>query len=76
MILPTKHIKTSQSVVGLGAAVLNILAEEQTLTRLWESARLELDKITFERFVLTLDFLYMLGCIELTRGLVRRRRAL
>jgi hypothetical protein len=73
MILPTKHIKTSQSIIGLGAEILRILGDEQTLTRLWENMRLRNEKVTFERFILTLDFLYLLGCIDLKGGLLHRK---
>jgi hypothetical protein len=73
MILPTKHVKISQSIVGLGAEVLRVLGDEQTLTRLWEGLRSTADKVTFERFILALDFLFLLGCIEMTDGVLRRR---
>jgi hypothetical protein len=73
VILPTKHVKTSQSLIGIGAGILQVLVTQQTVTRVWEVARLRSDKITFERFILALDFLYCIGCIELRDGLLRRK---
>lgn len=73
MILPTKHVKVSQSLIGVGADILRILTTQQTVTRVWENARLRSDNITFERFILALDFLYCIGCVELSNGLLSRK---
>ncbi|QHV97301.1 ABC-three component system middle component 6 [Spirosoma endbachense] len=71
MILPTKHIRISESLLGLGAFLLrDITATPQTVDDL--IARM--DKInrqlkgTFhgiDNLVLTLDFLYLIGSIDI-----------
>ena len=74
MILPTKHISPQRSLLAVGAIVLEHLGESQTLTRLWGRLRTVPEIGTFERFVLALDLLYALGALELSNGVLSRRR--
>lgn len=76
MILPTKHVTARRSVLGVGAQILFFLSDDQTVTRLWGSVRSGEDGTTFRQFVLALDLLYLLGCVELSDGILRRRRSL
>ena len=72
MILPTKHIPTEQSLIGLGAMLLQRLGRPRTVTNLWEEVR-ELPVLgTFDRFSLAIDFLFVLGVVELRAGQLRR----
>jgi len=75
MILPTKHISTERSLLGIGAALLTRLDQPRTISGLWERARVIPEVVSFERFVLGLDLLYTIGAIELVDGLVRRRQS-
>ena len=72
MILPTKHIKLSNSLLNVGAEVLKHLDESQTVTSLWNKSRSISHVKTFERFTLGLDLLFMLGIIEYKDGLLRK----
>jgi len=74
MILPTKHIPTSQSLLGVGAVLLPMLGRDTTITRLWEQARVHPEVATFERFVLALDLLFTLDLIDFTGGVIRRKK--
>jgi hypothetical protein len=74
MILPTRHISTGHSLVGVGAVVLKHLAHDQTATRLWDRVRDCPEVGNYQRFVLALDLLYLLGAIGLENGLIRRNR--
>jgi hypothetical protein len=65
MIAPTKHITLDGSLIGVGATLLKQLAEPRTITALWESSRQIPSVRTFQRFVLALDLLYIVGAIEL-----------
>lgn len=72
MILPTKHISADQALVGVGAVLLEQLGRPQTVSGLWEQAR-DVDCVgTFERFILGLDFLFIVGAIKWSDGLLRR----
>lgn len=72
MILPTKHISTGNSLLGMGAALLAALDRPRTVTSLWDEARGWPETATFERFTLALDLLYACGAIFLDDGLLRR----
>lgn len=72
MILPTKHIKLSNSLLNVGAEVLKHLDESQTVTSLWNKSRTISHVKTFERFTLGLDLLFMLGVVEYKDGLLRK----
>lgn len=73
MILPTKHIPTDKSLLGSGATLLRLLAKDRTVTDLWERARRARAVTNYQRFLLSLDFLYTVGAIELQGGFIRRR---
>lgn len=72
MILPTKHIKLSNCLLGVGGALLGCLNEKETVSSLWGKARALPEIKTFERFTLGLDFLYTLGAIDFKNGLLRK----
>jgi hypothetical protein len=55
MILPTKHISTNQSILGVGAELLAALARPRTVSSLWDEVRERPTVATFERFTLALD---------------------
>jgi hypothetical protein len=72
MILPTKHISTQQSLLGLGATILKYLPAPTTITGLWDKIRALPEIGTYKRFVLTLDLLYTMNAIDYAEGLLRR----
>ena len=72
MILPSKHISQDQALIGIGAILLKEIDQPQTVTSLWEAVREEDAIGTFERFVLALDMLHIIGAINLENGLIVR----
>jgi hypothetical protein len=70
MILPDKHIKLDQSILGGGAALLDQLTRPLTVTGLWERSKAQSDIGNFERFILTLDFLFAIGALDLRDDLL------
>lgn len=73
MILPTKHVSTERSLLGLGALLLRALDIPRTVTALWHKVR-EIPEVgSFDRFVLALDLLYAMGAVDLNEGLIRKR---
>jgi len=72
MILPTKHIDPLDSLLGIGALILERLKTSKTVTQLWDEMRDVPQVATFERLTLGLDLLYMMGLVELDGGTVRR----
>jgi len=72
MILPTKHIKLSNSLLSVGATLLKHINGAQTVTLLWNEARILPEIKTFDRFTLGLDLLFMMDIIEFKDGLLRK----
>lgn len=72
MILPTKHIDISRSMIGLGAELLRYIDRPQTVSTFWQRAKLIKGMRTFGTFTLTLDFLYLIGAIEFEDNFIRK----
>ena len=70
MLMPDKHIRLAESLLGLGAYLLDVLAEPQTVDQLWQrfksdrqAGRYPVNQ-SFENMVLALDALYAVGAIS------------
>ncbi|MGI9256494.1 MAG: ABC-three component system middle component 6 [Salinispira sp.] len=64
MIMPTKYLREDEALIGVSAALLPLLEKSGNLSVLWEAAK-KIDAIgSFERFILAMDFLYMLGLVD------------
>jgi hypothetical protein len=72
MILPTKHISLSNSLLNIGAVLIKHIDNNHTVSALWNTASIIPEVKTFERFTLGLDLLFMMGAIEFQDGLLRR----
>jgi hypothetical protein len=78
MILPDKHLSQRRSLLGVGSRILGSLDRPQTLGSLWDRfaendrAQVGAIAVTFDYFVLALDFLFAVGCIELAGGQLAR----
>jgi hypothetical protein len=70
MILPTKHISVRNSLLGVGAIIIEHLDRPRTVASLWSDLSVIPEVATFERFVLVLDLLFIIGAIELQEGLL------
>lgn len=68
MILPKKQIKLSESLFALGAVILSNIKRNTSLDQIWEIVSSQKDskvKFTFDSFILTLDYLYTIGSIDI-----------
>ncbi len=72
-LLPEKHVRTSESLLGLGAVILASLAREaKNLDALWTEI-MEQDSvkpraygsITLDTVVLAVDFLFAVGAVKM-----------
>ena len=78
MILPTEHVPTNRSLLGVGAEVLAILVRPMTISTLWDGIRSRRSGgepgavLDYRRFVLALDLLYTLGAVDLDGDLIRK----
>ncbi len=71
MILPDKNIFLQFSILGAGGVVLKELRKPETVSSLWEKLKNKQEIQSFEKFVLTLDFLYSINSIEINEGLLK-----
>jgi hypothetical protein len=78
MILPTKHINFSQSLLGLGAYILSQLRLPKSIDELWNiylvdyNNKVYLSKHSFDNLVMTLIFLYTIGSITEKDGVIKK----
>lgn len=67
MLNPKKHIRLSESLLGLGANILSVLSRPQTPEKIYGKLK-SLNLLVshdFEHIILALDFLYACGAVEL-----------
>jgi len=78
MILPTKHIHFSQSLLGFGAYILSQLNSPKSIDDLWDmylndyAQQVYLSKQSFDNLVMTLIFLYGIGSITEKEGVISK----
>ena len=60
MILPDKNIKLEYSLLNCGALILDEIREPKTISLLWEQVKQKETLDNYEKFVLTLDFLFII----------------
>jgi hypothetical protein len=75
--MPTKHIKTENALIGVGAEILTLLDNDKTASRLFhdlqgERRDNELSTIHFDWFLLAVDFLFMIGAVRFESGLIKK----
>lgn len=76
MILPTKNLDQSRALIEIGGEILLLLASPKTISNLWDSLKELRDNnqktaITFDWFILALDFLYIIAAINYDAGKLR-----
>ena len=70
MILPTKHIRISESLIGLGGYLLSIIKKPLTIDQIWMTYEKTNNKRfpayhTFDNVILALDLLFIMGIIDI-----------
>lgn len=82
MILPTKGITPDRSILAVGGDLLDLLNSPLSVSNLWSRylnfrKQMGLERpVNFDWFVLTLDFLFSIGAINLDdRGRLVKHRA-
>lgn len=70
MLLPDKHIKLAESIIGLSSFILEELREPKSIDDLWiayqkiNNTELFPAYHNFENLTLSIDFLFLIGAIE------------
>ena len=74
MIMPTKHINFSESLLGFGSYVLNLIDTPKSIDYIWNKYQNDLSKNiyfakhSFDNLILTILFLYTIGAITENGG--------
>jgi hypothetical protein len=79
MILPSKHIRFSESLMGLGGILLSLINEPKSVDEIWfkyseinNSKRKFPAYHNFDNVILALNYLYLIGAIEInTNGKIQ-----
>lgn len=72
MIMPNKNITVRYSLLHCGALVLSELNHPDTVSSLREKTKNHEVLSSYEKFILTLDYLFVIGAIVLRDGLIMR----
>ena len=72
MIMPSKYLREEEALIGISAALLPLVENNGNLPALWDSAKKITAVGSFERFILALDFLYLLGLVDLHKNKIVR----
>ena len=72
MILPNKFIEEKDSLLYVGALLLNKLDVPTSVSQLWYQVKDNKSVNNYERFIITLDMLYIFNLIELKNEKLRR----
>ena len=74
MIFPTKNLNVENSIVGIGSILLKNISQEETVSSLWEKCKLIPEVSSYEKFVISMDFLFLVGLIDFNKnGLIQIR---
>lgn len=72
MILPSKHIRFSESLMGLGGILLSFINEPKSVDEIWfryseinNSKRKFPAYHNFDNVILALNYLYLIGAIQI-----------
>lgn len=72
MILPNKFLEEKDSLLYVGALLLDKLDVSSSVSELWNQVNDNKSVNNYERFIITLDMLYVLNLIELKNDKIRR----
>ncbi|MGB5990253.1 MAG: ABC-three component system middle component 6 [Marinifilaceae bacterium] len=78
MIMPSKHINFSQSLLGLGSYLLTKLDKPKSIDDIWEEYQFDyengsyISKHSFDNIVMTFIFLYGVNAIKQEKGIISK----
>lgn len=71
MLLPDKYVREGSSILGQAANLLRLRRPGMTVSDLWYSVRESSIEMSYDRFILSLDLLYILGAVDVSEGVIR-----
>ncbi|MDX3087692.1 MULTISPECIES: ABC-three component system middle component 6 [Streptomyces] len=73
MIAPSKYVTTDKAILGQATIVLKSRQSGATVSELWDKVRKGDPDLSYERFILCLDFLYIVGLVDIEGGTLEWR---
>lgn len=74
MIMPNKHLLSQDSLIGIGGLLLTVIGPNgKTVSELWHQIRERQEIGTYDRFIMALDTLFLLGYIRLENGVLSKQ---
>jgi len=71
MILPTKYVPATDSLLGRAADLLPLRNSNPTVSELWSSYRTERPDASFDTFTDALTLLFVIGIVNIDAGILR-----
>ena len=71
MILPTKYVPASDSVLGRAGSLLPLRSSNPTVSELWNSFRKVRPEASFDSFTEALTLLFIVGLVRIDSGVLR-----
>lgn len=74
MILPSKHLSPDRAIITVASEVFELINNRSTVSSTWNDLQEKRrgckwkSEIPYDWFILSLDFLYLIGCIEVDNG--------
>ena len=72
MILPNKHLRENETLIGVGAVLMQKIPSSILISDLWELVKEATEIGNFERFILGLDLLFLLNVIKIENNKIVR----
>jgi hypothetical protein len=78
MILPTKHLPPNRAIISVSSEIYSLINKRSTISSVWSELQerhkssLRIGEISYDWFILALDFLYIIGIIEHKSGLLKK----
>lgn len=74
MILPTKHLSPDRAIITVASEILELINNRSTVSSVWNDLQekhrssMRHGEIPYDWFILSLDFLYLIGAMEEKNG--------
>jgi len=73
MVMGNKIFNVNETLLANGAIVIKHLQKDEKIDNLYQKIKQEKD-ISFKKFILTLDFLFIIDKIELQKDIIRLKK--
>lgn len=74
MILPTKHLSPNRAIFSVASEIYDMIYDRSTVSSVWNDLQekhnvsMRQGEVPYDWFILSLDFLYLIGAIEESSG--------